>query len=582
MKKFFYVFILIFSFLLVACNEKSVDFNCHDVEVKVGESIALPIEGVKTNKLSYDLDNNYIELKDGNIIANSKGLVHVTAKSGNIEKTFNVYVYDEGINLFGENEVIIKQKQELKVIRCGIEEEDPIRWKSSNPDVATFTRGIVTGVDFGTATLTASFGDYEETFEIEVVRPVAEEIDISGRMTFEEGAIYTLNYTVYPEYSSDEIVIEYDNDNIQKIDEKSLKINVKGEYRIKVRAAGLDDVYEYVDINVVENEAPKFEFKTNYKDGINVNYYEFDDILKDITAYDNVDGDITDKIVYDTEEAMKYGERNIKITVTDNAGNTAEMVRKVNIVWPYHTKFIGHAGCYRGTANTEEAFMAAASYFHYQAIECDVRLTKDNVFVTSHDPSFVGTDGVTYTIANCTYDEIKDKVIKSTYGDGVTCTLERYLEICKEYGCEAIIELKWANGLIPTNLTKMPNLVELIKEKGMWDNTVILTDMLGSLQWFRKNGYNDIRLQYLVQSCESNDVLKACKADNIDLSTNVTYGGPNGDSWLEKYHDAGLEISTWTFSNTTDTGYAQVQEWIDKGVEYVTCDNHYMEKLNLK
>ena len=161
------------------------------------------------------------------------------------------------------------------------------------------------------------------------------------------------------------------------------------------------------------------------------------------------------------------------------------------------------------------------------------------------------------------------------------CTLERYLEICKEYHCEAVIEIKGSSPrLSSSSQSGMQKLVDFVKEHGMWEDTIFLTSTVACLKWLRNNGYNDVRCQYLVSSCESQDVLNTCIEYNFDLSTNVTYGGPNSDEWLQKYHDAGLEISVWTFD--VYTNYDVGQQWIDKGVEYITCDWYVMEEMNLK
>ena len=116
----------------------------------------------------------------------------------------------------------------------------------------------------------------------------------------------------------------------------------------------------------------------------------------------------------------------------------------------------------------------------------------------------------------------------------------------------------------------------------MWENSVILSSMTECLAWFRTNGYNDIRLQVLKSTSDSQETLDYCKRYNVDLSINVTYSQyESTDEWLQKYHDAGLEISTWTFSDTSAKGYEAIQKWIDKGVEYVTCDNHHIDRLDL-
>lgn len=244
----------------------------------------------------------------------------------------------------------------------------------------------------------------------------------------------------------------------------------------------------------------------------------------------------------------------------------------------YKTKFIGHAGCLFGVPNTEEAFLYAAEVLKYQALECDVQVTLDGVYVTNHD-SFIKD----VVISKTEYKDVKDLVL--TYGkySGHVCTLEKYFDICKKYDMEAIVEIKGSSpGLSDYSQNNVPKLMEYIKSQGMWEKTTILCGVKKVLEAIRTYGYNDIKMQVLVNSFDNQDVYDFCIKNKCDVSTNVTYGGTNSDDWLEKYKNAGCKISVWTFSDTSDKGYQAVQKWIDKGVDYVTCDCHDMSKLERK
>ena len=100
--------------------------------------------------------------------------------------------------------------------------------------------------------------------------------------------------------------------------------------------------------------------------------------------------------------------------------------------------FIGHAGSYLGIMNSEEAFINGVKIKKYQALECDLKQTKDGVFVVCHDDTFNNI-----AIANTNWEDLKDIEYTTTRG-GISyttkiCTLERYLEICKEYNVYACL-----------------------------------------------------------------------------------------------------------------------------------------------
>ena len=319
-----------------------------------------------------------------------------------------------------------------------------------------------------------------------------------------------------------------------------------------------------------------------------------DFLMNGVSATDDVDGDLTNSIkITHAINNRKYGTYVVKYEVSDKAGNSASIERTVKVVWDYAVQFIGHQGSYYGVANTEEAFLYAAETLQYQALETDVKQTKDGVFVCCHDDTFGGL-----TIANTNWADLKDVVVNSSRTAGYPsqynempgtgkysskiCTLERYLEICKEYGIIAVVELKGSPGISNSDQSRMPQLMELIKQEGMLEQTIFLASAYNCLIWVKQNGYDYIPCQYLVDSFASETVFNRCKQYGLDVSGCVTYGNgqtQNTAEWVARYQDAGIKVSTYTFTQYSD--YKDVQKWIDIGVDFVTVDWHSMHKLNL-
>ena len=229
--------------------------------------------------------------------------------------------------------------------------------------------------------------------------------------------------------------------------------------------------------------------------------------------------------------------------------------------------FIGHAGSYLGLMNSEEAFINAVNIKKYQAIECDLKQTKDGVFVVSHDDTFNGI-----AIANTNWEDIKDVEYTSTRGGIIyttkLCTLERYLQICKEYNVYAVIELKYSLGINNNDTSRMDDLMIVIEDAEMLDKTIFLASQYKCLEWVRNNGYDEIPCQYLVNSMESESTLERCLTWNFDISFNIA--SPNSQEWIDRYHEAGIDVSCYTFNQYTSV--SELQKWIDCGVDFVTCD----------
>ena len=414
-----------------------------------------------------------------------------------------------------------------------------------------------------------------------------DEVEINLKETFTiearvENVEAQLIYTIIE--GEDIILLEGNNIN-------SIKA---GNAVVRVTVEGYSDTYVDVNIKVLnDDEAPLISFASDKKLSLNWGKAVTKDILmQGVTSTDNIDGDITSKVEVKHEiNNRKYGTYEVKYESTDSSGNTTSKTREVEIVWDYSVEFIGHQGCYYGVPNSEEAFLYAADVLQYQALETDVKQTKDGVFVCCHDDTFAGV-----TIANVTWEQLKDVVATSSrtagypsqYGEmpgtgkysSTICSLERYLEICKEYGIKAVIELKGSNGISNDSQARMPALMELIKSKDMLNQTIFLASAYKCLIWVKQNGYDYIPCQYLVGSCESETYFNRCVTYGLDISVNTTYGDySNSAEWIARYQDAGLKVSTYTYTQYVD--YSFVQKWINMGVDYVTCDWHSMYKLDL-
>ncbi len=264
---------------------------------------------------------------------------------------------------------------------------------------------------------------------------------------------------------------------------------------------------------------------------------------------------------WDQEVPKTMPAKNLVFNAVYTEWETAKEANGKNLI------FIGHAGCYLGIMNTEVAFLNAAKVKGYKAIECDVKQTKDGVFVVCHDNSFAGLD-----LASTNWDDLKDVETTVTRGGikytSKICTLDRYLQICLQNNCYPVIELKSSKGITNSDTSRMDELMEVIKKRKMEDYVIFLGSQYGCLEWVRNNGYSQIPCQYLVNSCDSQTVLDRCIKWNFDVSFNIEY--TNTQEWIDKYHAAGLKVSCYTFSQYT-TAY-DLQKYIDMNVDFVTCD----------
>ena len=227
--------------------------------------------------------------------------------------------------------------------------------------------------------------------------------------------------------------------------------------------------------------------------------------------------------------------------------------------------FAGHRGSYRGVENTEEAFMNGINHYGYTGLEIDVKTTSDGEYVCWHDDdlSRVGHD---VSIPNSKWADIKDLTLTQTRSGntytGKLCSVDRYLEICKENNVFPIIELKWAVGINSNDMSRFPGLYKLIEKHGLVEEARILTSMQPSLEYVRTN-YPALKCQYLCY--EVTEVrYEWCKKWGINPS--VQTGGLS-KYMARKCHDAGMEVACWTVNNL-----ASYQQHGELGCTTMTCD----------
>lgn len=225
---------------------------------------------------------------------------------------------------------------------------------------------------------------------------------------------------------------------------------------------------------------------------------------------------------------------------------------------------VGHRGSGYGLENSEESFKRGIE-LGYKYLETDVKFTKDNVLVCSHDDDTKRLGG-TKTLASSTLEELQSETLTQTRSGvkytGRLCSMKEYLQICKDGGVGPLIELKWTAGINSNDCSKIPLLIEQIEEMGMRDKCIILTSMKPCLEYIRTN-YPDIELQFLTGQYWSNH-FDWCVKWNIDVDIQATYFDK---STVEKYHDKGLKVNMWTTNDAA--GY---RSYGNMGCDFITTD----------
>lgn len=232
---------------------------------------------------------------------------------------------------------------------------------------------------------------------------------------------------------------------------------------------------------------------------------------------------------------------------------------------------IGHRGCRMGVENTEEAFLNAIKVYGFQALECDVKMTKDLVPVCWHDDNLKNGGHESVVIAEKTLAQLQALTLTQTRSSvkytGKICTLDRYMEICRDYNVIPVVELKYTTGITSSDMSNFSKIYAVIQKYGMEDRTIILGFESG-LKYVRAN-YPRLRCQHLVNSIDQTKLANAKNNDwdisscyYVDASTYVT------QALVQQAKDYQRKVSLWTINSE-----ANYKKYAAYGVNFVTSDD---------
>ena len=205
------------------------------------------------------------------------------------------------------------------------------------------------------------------------------------------------------------------------------------------------------------------------------------------------------------------------------------------------TQLIAHRGLSAlERENTIPAFIAAANR-PYFGIETDVHVTSDGRFVCIHndDTEFVSGDKI--SVEQTSYDTLRSLMLKDMDGsrgrpDLRIPSMAEYIKICRDYGKQAILELK---NRIATE--KIGEIVSEIASLGYLSGTTFIAFDLQNLIDIKRIIPTQ-PAQFLV-STYSPELHATLKKHRLDLDIHYKALTPENIAAL---HADGIKINCWT------------------------------------
>lgn len=277
------------------------------------------------------------------------------------------------------------------------------------------------------------------------------------------------------------------------------------------------------------------------------------------TEDDNTDLPIEKFVVTQSPEAMKDHE-------------DPEVPIVVSPLFYEQLLFINHRGLNDYPENTFVA-VNAAILSGYKAVECDICMTRDSVFVLQHDPTIDRCSNGVGKVNDMTYEELLAYDFgswkNSRFAGEPIARLDDMLDFFKEKGL--IIELDLADE---TRFKRewIPVLYELVKRKGMLGQTMFTAtqdefeDFLSEPRDIIISVSGIIHKAYAEKALPLKDRVTLCNfyVPHIYLSKGM----------CDYAHENGVKIKTWTTTTREENEY-----YMSIGADYIITEVPYEQTV---
>ena len=211
--------------------------------------------------------------------------------------------------------------------------------------------------------------------------------------------------------------------------------------------------------------------------------------------------------------------------------------------------------------NTASAFVAACQHSYF-GIETDVHRTSDGQFVIIHDDNTKRVAGDEMIIEKTCYETLRAIRLLDTDGrkgrkDLIIPDLIEYIQICKKYEKQAILELK--NHFAQADIERI---ISIIQQEGYLSHVVFISFDLPNMICIR-NLLPDQQAQFLIKSTPD-WLIDTLEKYRLDLDIKHTALTPEV---VGQIHAIGQKVNVWTVDTVEDA-----ERVIHMGVDYITTD----------
>lgn len=210
--------------------------------------------------------------------------------------------------------------------------------------------------------------------------------------------------------------------------------------------------------------------------------------------------------------------------------------------------------------NTCAAFVAAGNRSYF-GVETDIHRTADGQYIVFHDDNLARLLGDERVVEEMRFDELRALRLTdldgNARGDLLLPTLAEYVNICKKYDKDCVLEIK--NHFEPEDID---NVIAIIRGIGWLERTIFISFDLPNMLCIRER-LPQQRAQYLVSSF-GDDLLSILTENHLDLD--IKYSSLSAEQ-VRACHEAGIEVNVWTVNEAADA-----ERLAGYGVDFITSN----------
>ena len=210
--------------------------------------------------------------------------------------------------------------------------------------------------------------------------------------------------------------------------------------------------------------------------------------------------------------------------------------------------------------NTCAAFVAAGNRSYF-GVETDIHRTADGQYIVFHDDNLVRLLGDERVVEEMRFDELRALRLTdldgNARGDLLLPTLAEYVNICKKYDKDCVLEVK--NHFEPEDID---NVIGIIRGIGWLERTIFISFDLPNMLCIREK-LPQQRAQYLI-STFGDDLLSILTQNHLDLD--IKYSSLSAEQ-VRACHEAGIKVNVWTVNEAADA-----ERLAGYGVDFITSN----------